>query len=122
MTDPTPQLTGWVPDLANPDELFEALEKAFDFRGDVSITTRDGRQIDGYLFDRKRGDGLDDSAVRVMPADGGANLCLAYGDIARLQFDGRDPAAGKSWENWLKRYAKAKLAGEKAQIESESLD
>lgn len=113
---------GWVPELASPDELFDALEKAFDYRGDVSIVTRDDQTIEGYLYDRRRGSGLDDSEVRIMPSDGSANASVRYADIARLTFADRDPAAGKSWENWLKRYAKAKLAGEKAEIKSESLD
>jgi len=30
--------------------------------------------------------------------------------------------AGKTWENWVRRYAEKRLAGEKACIESEKLD
>ena len=32
------QLEGWVPELATEDELREALEKAFDYRGDITVT------------------------------------------------------------------------------------
>ena len=32
------QLEGWVPELASDAEVREALEKAFDYRGDVTIT------------------------------------------------------------------------------------
>jgi hypothetical protein len=35
---------------------------------------------------------------------------------------GRDPASGRSWEAWIRRYAERKLAGEAASIESESLE
>ena len=35
-------LEGWIPSLASEDEVREALEKAFDYRGDVTITRKDG--------------------------------------------------------------------------------
>ena len=47
----------------------QALEKAFDYRGDVTLTLKDGRVIHGYIFDRRPGATLSDSAVRVMPSD-----------------------------------------------------
>ena len=37
-------LEGWVPELASDAEIREALEKAFDYRGDVTITRKDGSQ------------------------------------------------------------------------------
>ena len=46
---------GWVPELATEDELRNALEKAFDYRGDVTLTTKDGTKIEGYIFDRVSG-------------------------------------------------------------------
>lgn len=109
-------LEGWVPELASDAAVLSALEQAFDYRGDVTITCRDGSVVEGYVFDRRRGRGLDDSAVRVMPADGGANRTIAYRQIARLQFADRDPASGKSWENWLRRYARKKARGESASL------
>ena len=36
------QLEGWVPELASEAEIREALEKAFDYRGDITITRKDG--------------------------------------------------------------------------------
>src|SRR2546423_512028 len=45
-------LEGWIPALASDDEVREALEKAFDYRGDVTITKKDGAIIEGYIFDR----------------------------------------------------------------------
>ena len=39
---------------------------------------------------------------------------IAYSDIAALAFTGRDTAAGKSWEAWVKKYVEKKAAGEKA--------
>ena len=47
------RLEGWIPALANEEELRVALEKAFDYRGDITITRKDGSKIEGYLFDRR---------------------------------------------------------------------
>ena len=49
------KLEGWVPALASEEETRKALEKAFDYRGDVTITRKDGTTVEGYLFDRKSG-------------------------------------------------------------------
>ncbi|MBZ5570423.1 MAG: hypothetical protein LAO09_00910 [Acidobacteriia bacterium] len=106
------KLEGWVPDLATPEELRTALERAFDYRGDVQITRKDGTKIEGYVFDRRRGRGLADSLVRLLPKDGGPKLAIAYGEIAALAFTGRDMAAGKSWEAWVQHYWEKKTAGE----------
>ena len=115
-------LQGWVPDLAGEQELREALEKAFDYRGDITITRKDGTQVVGYLYDRRSGASLSDSLVRLIPADGAPRVSIPYSDIRALAFTGRDTAAGKSWEAWVRKYWTKKEAGEAASIESESLD
>jgi hypothetical protein len=107
------QLEGWIPTLASDDELRQALEKAFDYRGDVTITRKDGYTVEGYLFDRRSAPTLKHSRVRIYPKDSGEKLTIAYSDIAALAFTGRDTAAGRSWEAWLKKYAEKKAAGEK---------
>lgn len=106
------KLQGWVPELATPDELREALEEAFGYRGDVQITRKDGTRIEGYIFDRRQGKTLADSVVRLLPKDGGPKTVVSYSDIAALAFTGRDMAAGKSWESWVKQYWEKKAAGE----------
>jgi hypothetical protein len=117
------KLEGWIPDTATEDDLRAALEKAFDYRGDVTITKKDGRDIEGYIFDRKVGKTLADSAVRLFPKDKEEKLSIPYNEIAALHFTGKDTAAGKSWETWLKKYHEKKAAGEKnIGIEPEKLD
>jgi hypothetical protein len=106
-------LEGWVPDLASPEELRQALEHAFDYRGDIQITRKDGSKIEGYVFDRRTGRTLTDSLVRILPKNGGPKLAIAYSDIAALAFTGRDMAAGNSWETWVRHYWEKKAAGEK---------
>lgn len=116
------QLEGWIPTLASDDEIRAALEKAFDYRGDVSLTLKDGRVIHGYIFDRRPGATLEDSAVRVMPSDERTKLTIPYSEIAALAFTGRDNAAGRTFEAWVKKYWEKKAAGEKnIGIEAENL-
>src|SRR5260370_4819960 len=106
------QLEGWIPQLASEEEIRIALEKAFDYRGDVTITRKDGSKIEGYLFDRRTGRTLAESSARLYPKDSNQKLSISYADIAALAFTGRDTAAGKSWEAWMKKYAEKKAAGE----------
>ena len=117
------QLEGWVPELASDAEVREALEKAFDYRGDITITRKDGSKVEGYLYDRRTGATLADSCVRIMPSNKGTRLNIAYSDIAALAFTGRDTAAGKTFDAWVKKYWEKKAAGERnIQIEPEKLD
>jgi hypothetical protein len=114
---------GWVPELASEDELRVALEKAFDYRGDVTLTTKDGKKIEGYIFDRVSGPALASSFVRILPKDSNQRLKISYADIAALAFTGRDPAAGKSWEAWVRKYWEKKASGESGlTLQPESLD
>jgi hypothetical protein len=105
-------LEGWIPQLATDDEIRVALEKAFDYRGDVTITRKDGTKTEGYLFDRRTAANLKDSVVRLYPKNSNEKISISYADIAALAFTGRDTAAGKSWEAWMKKYAQKKAAGE----------
>ena len=117
------KLEGWIPKLASDEEIRVALEKAFDYRGDVTITCKDGSTIEGYLFDRRTGATLKDSVVRLYPKNSNEKISISYADIAALAFTGRDTAAGKSWEAWMKKYAAKKAAGEtNIALEPEPLD
>jgi hypothetical protein len=107
------QLEGWTPALASEEELRQALEKAFDYRGDITITRKDGSKIEGYLFDRRSAATLQESLVRLYPKNSNEKVAVSYGDIAALAFSGRDTAAGKSWEAWMKKYAAKKATGER---------
>jgi hypothetical protein len=114
---------GWVPELASEEELRIALEKAFDYRGDVTLTLKNGGKIEGYLFDRVAGPSLETSFARVLLKDTNDRKKIAYADIAALAFTGRDAAAGKSWEAWVKKYWEKKATGgEQLSLHSEPLD
>jgi hypothetical protein len=106
-------LQGRVWEAASEEELRDGLEKAFDYRGDVTISRKDGSSVEGYIFDRRAGATLADSRVRLLPKGGAGKLSISYAEIAGISFSGRDTAAGKSWEAWLRKYWEKKAAGEK---------
>jgi hypothetical protein len=116
-------LEGWVPTLGSDAEVLAALEKAFDYRGDVTITCKDGSVVEGYIFDRRTGASLADSSVRLFPKDSPEKRSIAYSEIAGLTFSGKDRAAGASWEAWVKKWNEKKAAGEKGfGLHPEALD
>jgi transcriptional antiterminator Rof (Rho-off) len=118
-------LEGWIPALATEAEVKDVLEKAFDYRGDVTLTLRSGEVVDGYVYDRRQGTTLENSMVRVMPSKGEdrSRRSIPYAEIAAVNFSGRDTAAGKTFDAWVKKYWEKKAAGEKnIQIEPEKLD
>ena len=116
-------LEGWIPPLATDDEVRVALEKAFDFRGDITVTLKDGGKIEGYCFDRRTGTTLADSVARFFPKDRDEKVSVKFSDVAGLTFSGKDTAAGKSFETWVRKYNEKKAAGEtNIGIEPETLD
>src|SRR3984957_14097231 len=116
-------LQGWIPELASEADIRAVIEKAFDYRGDVTITRKDGAQFTGYLFDRRIGKTLNDSVIRLILATSADRPAIPYSDVAGIAFTGRDTAAGKSYEAWVKKYWESRAKGEKnISIEPESLE
>src|ERR1700691_2412724 len=129
-------LQGWIPQLATEADIRAVIEKAFDYRGDVTITRKNGGrerekdrdakdagEITGYLFDRRIGPTLENSAVRLMLANSNERPQIPYSEIAAIAFTGRDTAAGKSYEAWVKKYWEKRQKGEKnISIEPEALE
>lgn len=116
-------VAGWIPSIATEAEIRDALEKAFDYRGDVAITRRDGSKVEGYIFDRIAGSTLGGSYVRVIPSNSGTRVKISYADIAALAFSSKDPAAGRSWEAWVRKYWEKKASGQgDLSLQPESLE
>ena len=118
-------LQGWIPELATEADVRAVIEKAFDYRGDVTITRRDhdNSQVTGYLFDRRIGSTLANSVVRLIVANSKERPAIPYSEIAALAFTGRDTAAGKSYEAWVKKYWEKRAQGEKnISLEPEALE
>ena len=107
------ELEGYVPTLAGDEDLKNALEKAFDYRGDVTLTLKSGEKIEAYIFNRSTGATLADSWVQYFTPKATDKRKVSYAEIARLEFTGKDRAAGKHWEDWVKAWNEKKAAGEK---------
>ena len=91
-TESDASLEGWSPEVRDAATLAEVIERAFDYRGDVTIVRRDGTEVVGYLYNR------DAAAAR------------PYADIQTIRFTGRDTAAGNSYAAWLRTREAAKAA------------
>jgi hypothetical protein len=123
VADVPENLQGFSADAANPERLRHAIDLAFDYRGDVTIIRKSNpTPIEGYLFDRHTEKSIGELIVRIIPKDSDARIYVPLSDIASVVFSGKDTASGKSFENWIRKYAQKKLAGEAANIESEPLD
>ena len=117
------ELQGQVWNAETEEDLRKGLEKAFDYRGDVTITRKDGAVIEGYLFDRRSSVTLHDSYIRVISPGSTERIKIRYSEVAGLAFTGRDTASGKSWDAWVKKYLAKKAAGEKnIELTPENLD
>src|SRR5207302_6662052 len=79
--------------------LHDLIERAFDYRGYVTLHRRDGSQLVGYVYDRGPAhvDVLDESATR--------RTRLSRDEIADISFTGDDPVK-KSQEIWERRKRK----------------
>ena len=106
-------LEGSIPSLASDEEVRQALEKAFDYRGDVTLTLKSGERIEAYIFNRQTGSTLAASFIQYFTPAANDKRKVSYADIARLEFTGKDRAAGKHWEAWVEKYNERKAAGEK---------
>jgi hypothetical protein len=102
-------LEGWDSGAVQDERLAEAIERAFDYRGDVTLVRRDGAELVGYLFNRNA-DGPR-PFVQVFAAAGGDPISIPYADISSIRFTGRDTAAGNSYAAWLRSREAAKAAG-----------
>jgi len=106
-------LEGWIPELAGDEEIRQAFEKAFDYRGDVTLTLKSGERIEAYIFNRQTGATLAESFVQYFTPNATDKRKVSYAQIVRLEFTGKDRAAGKHWEDWVEKYNAKKAAGEK---------
>jgi hypothetical protein len=125
-TDESRYAQGYIVRGASPEDLEEAIEAAFDYRGDVTLFLEDGSELRGYISNRNRR--ADEPFLDLHPADGSSARRIPYGRLDGIAFTGRDTAQGKSWETWMKKYhakKEAEARGEKVErvgLYPESLD
>lgn len=121
-TETTSIKEGDALDASDPTRLLSSLDAIRDFRGDVTLVLHDGATVEGFVFDVIVGADLGSCALRLLVPGDATRRSVAGREIAAIRITGRDAAAGKTWENWVRRYAEKRLAGERASIESETLD
>jgi hypothetical protein len=95
-------LEGWAPVVGRDGSLEEIIERAFDYRGDVTVERRDGSRLTGYLYNRDRR--VPEPFIQMFDPTG-ASHTIRYADVAAIAFTGKDTAAGKSYEAWKERRA-----------------
>ena len=110
-------LEGRVFRPSSRSELAEAVELAFDYRGDVTIELTSGESVLGYLFNREATGS--DPWIELFPADNPVPLRIPYAKIASLAFTGEDTANGKSWEAWVSKKESERRA-EAARVEADA--
>ena len=82
----------------------EALQTAFDYRGDVTVDLQDGSQLVGFVYLYNEAGDLvhlfvpqgKDSVPQTVPAS----------RVSRVRFTGEDTAFGKSWDDWTTKAEK----------------
>ena len=105
-----PLLEGWTPGPGVA--LSEVIDRAFDYRGNVTVERRDGTEVTGYLFNRNAH--ARPPFVQMFDAAGDGPITIAYADIRAIRFTGKDTAAGNSYAAWLERKAVAGAEGSAA--------
>lgn len=95
-----PSLEGWEPEIGPSQPLAEVVDRAFDYRGDVTLVTRGGTEVVGYLFNRDAD--VPEPFVQVLTKTSEHPLTIRYADIRAIRFTGKDTAAGNSYAAWLR--------------------
>jgi hypothetical protein len=110
-------LEGRVFRPASASELAEAVELAFDYRGDVTLELTSGEVVVGYLFNRQaKGER---PSIEFFPENNPAPCVIAYSAIVSIAFTGEDTANGKSWKAWVSKKESERRA-EAQRVEDEA--
>jgi hypothetical protein len=94
-------LEGRVFRPGSSDETAEAVELAFDYRGDVTLELKSGESVVGYLFNREATG--TDPWIEIFPENNPVPRRILYHHIASIAFTGEDTANGRSWEVWVSK-------------------
>jgi hypothetical protein len=110
-------LEGRVFRPATHADLVEAVEQAFDYRGDVSLELSSGRTVEGYVSNRDVT--VAQPFLHMHPKDESDMQIIPYADIKAINFTGKDTTSGKSWEAWVtKKETQRRAEAEQASAEA----
>jgi hypothetical protein len=98
-------------------ETADAVELAFDYRGDVTVVLHSGESVSGYIYNRQVS--ANDSYLELFPADHPDPRRIPYHEIVTIAFTGEDTANGKSWETWVSKKESERQA-EAARLEADA--
>ena len=111
-------LEGAVFTFQSEADRVEGIDKAFDYRGDVSITLRDG-QIEGYIFNREAK--AVPPRIEVFLKGSEEPRIIPYADVMAIAFTGKDTANGKSWDAWVsKKESERQAEADRIKAEAEA--
>jgi hypothetical protein len=115
----TGSLQGRVIRPATQAELAQAIELAFDYRGDVTLELTSGERLEGFVYNRTAGG--ERPALQLFPKRQAGTRDIPYAAIAAVIFSGADPASGKSWEAWMaKKESQRQAEAKQAETEARS--
>jgi len=110
-------LEGRVFRPTSQQDLAEAIDLAFDYRGDVTLELTSGESVAGYLFNRDAAGS--EPWIELFPAADPVPRKIAYANIASLAFTGEDTANGRSWETWVSK-KESERRDEAARVEADA--
>lgn len=96
--------------------LMAKLLDAVDYRGDVTISTKDGKHHEGYLFN------VTETTAEFFPKNSKDKACVFVKDIVDIQLTGKDTASGKTWEAWVAKYTAKKEAVARGESFTEDIE
>jgi hypothetical protein len=85
------------------DELKKQIEAAYDYRGHVTITFKDGKNVEGFVFNR---DFSENPFIEVFLKGSGDKALFLIKNLSAIALTGVDEAAGKSYQNWVDKQSK----------------
>jgi len=96
----------------------EGIDKAFDYRGDVTLTLAN-ETVEGYIFNREPK--AVPPRIQVFIKGSDEPRIIPYADITAIAFTGKDTADGKSWDAWVsKKESERKAEADRIRAESEA--
>lgn len=84
-------------------DFVEAIRAAVDYRGDVTIRLKDGSSVEGFLYNSEN------NILDLFPKNSPQKRSLTVDEVQEINFSGADEAAGKSWEDWVKKRESQKV-------------
>jgi hypothetical protein len=111
-------LEGAAFEIHSEADRIEAIDKAFDYRGDVTLTLPN-EKLECYIFNRDAA--ATPPRIEVFVKGQDAPRVIPYADIKAIAFTGRDTADGKSWNAWVaKKDTERKAEAERIKAELEA--